>query len=162
MNQSNQMVHFLLFRWKLRPVYLSLSHFLRPSAASLISSHHLSLSLLSQYCCSHTLCFLFSFVFHRCSMICLPWTRVLWARFLLSAVGEILTRLWCLLIVPLSNWDAPWSPSPWWHWQPVPLVTVSHPQKHQRERWVGESWGKMERRKGIRKEKHTDRALVVL
>lgn len=153
------MVHFLLLRWTLWHVYLSPSHFLRPSAASIISSHHFSLSLSSQ-----PLCFLLSFVFLHCFMICLLWTRVSCARFLLCAIGEILIRLWCLLIVPLSNWDTLWSPSPWWHWQPVPLVTGLSPTEtpeRERDEWV-RFGGKMEGRRGIRREKYSNRSLMVL
>ena len=140
----NKTWHFLPLGWKLRLVFLTSSGLLL-----LHSSHHPSrlgavIPILSASCSP--------FVFHHLSMIHLLWTRALLGPGCRSVpAGEILTRLWCLLIVPRSNWDARRSPSPWWQWQPVPLVTASHPQKHQRggererererERWVGESWG---------------------
>lgn len=115
------------------------SHFLHPSAASLI----ISLSPSPQHCYSHPVCFLFPFVFHHLSMMHLLWARELRAGFLLRAGSEILTRLWCLLIVPHSNWDAPRSPSPWWRWQPRPLGdSLSPTETPRRERWEAESWGK--------------------
>ena len=130
---------------------LCFSHFLRPSAASCISSCHLSSSLLPQH-------FLFSFVSHHFSISSGPE-----GRFLLCVAGEILTRLWCLLIVPLSNWDARRSPFPWWQQQFVPLATASPPQTHQRGGRVGESWegGLVWRAAGGKKKRKAELVLVL-
>lgn len=126
------MLHGLLLAVQInaeaRAPQICLSHFLCPHVASCISSCHLSPSCSSQRCRPRHLPVLF----------CLP-PNLFISRgpecwFLLWVAGEILTRLWCLLIVPLSNWGARRSPSPWWRQQSVPLVTVSHPQTHQRER----------------------------
>lgn len=65
------------------------------------------------------------------------------ARLLHSASGEILTRLWCLLIVPLGDWDARRSSSPWWQWRPSPWrqpLTHKNTWEGEKRRTGGESW----------------------
>lgn len=65
------------------------------------------------------------------------------ARLLHSASGEILTRLWCLLIVPLGDWDARRGWSPWWQRQPSPWrqpLTHKNTGEGEKRRTGGESW----------------------
>lgn len=139
------MLHFLLCRRTRRLLYLSSVSLFSLLPPFCCLTHLVSSSPSSQHCYSHLVCFLFPFVLHHLSMMHLMWTQELWDRLLLCAAGEILTRLWCLLIVPLSNWDALWSPSPWRQWQPSPWwqpLTHRNTRGRERERWVGESWGR--------------------